>query len=394
MVQSGVLAVELGRFVEYLARRDRSSYTLRTYRLGLEDFGRWLDDNRIGLAAVTVRDVEAYAAQFAAGEGRRHRRAAVVELATGRPVACSSGRAPRTVNHRLSVLASFFSYLIERDTAAGSGQWAGRVSPVPMRSRGGEHGMPGGGDAPPRRARAELRMREPRRLPRELDPRVVQRLIDGAISWRDRALLLLLSRTGQRIGDWSEQHGRHGVLGMRLADVDRRSGTITVLLKGARDEHRVPVTAEFWAAWEEYLRRERGAPATDAAWVGLARGRGKPLNYQAFAAGLRYLGGKLGVEVSAHMFRHTVASRVTDTAGPHVAQELLAHRHIGTTVDTYAHVDHVALVRAVAGVEEQARAVSAHDARFTPRYAFAYDERTLAELDAVANPRIIAGEQA
>jgi hypothetical protein len=40
--------------------------------------------------------------------------------------------------------------------------------------------------------------------------------------------LTLLWRTGQRIGDWSELHGQHGVLGMRLGDLDRRSGMIVV----------------------------------------------------------------------------------------------------------------------------------------------------------------------
>jgi hypothetical protein len=56
-------------------------------------------------------------------------------------------------------------------------------------------------------------------------------------------LLTLLWRTGQRISDWSDDHGRHGVLGMRLGDLDRASSTIVVCLKGARDEHRVPVLA-------------------------------------------------------------------------------------------------------------------------------------------------------
>jgi hypothetical protein len=31
----------------------------------------------------------------------------------------------------------------------------------------------------------------------------------------------LLSRTGQRIGDWSTIAGRHGILGMALEDLDR-----------------------------------------------------------------------------------------------------------------------------------------------------------------------------
>ncbi len=58
-------------------------------------------------------------------------------------------------------------------------------------------------------------------------------------SSRNKALLTLLWRTGQRIGDWNELHGCHGLLGLRLADVDERTATVLVRLKGARDEHRV-----------------------------------------------------------------------------------------------------------------------------------------------------------
>jgi integrase len=293
------------------------------------------------------------------------------------------------VNHRLSVLASFFAYLIERDTDH-DGVWAGRVNPVPQRTGELVHGMPGGGDPPPRGRRAELRRREPGELPSTVDPAVVQRLIDGAYAWRDRAILIVLARTGQRIGDWSDEHGRHGVLGMRLADVDRRTSTVVVRLKGARDEHRVPVTEEFWAAFDRYLARERGDPPTDAAWVGLRRGRGKPLTYAAFEAGLRYLGRRVGVEVTAHMFRHTVATQVVATSGVAVAQQLLGHRHVETTVDTYAHVDARALVEAVADVERQARAeIAPHGAGDGARYVFHYDPGTVAELEAVASPRIV-----
>ena len=181
---------------------------------------------------------------------------------------------------------------------------------------------------------------------------MVGRLIDAAGSWRDRALLLLLSRTGARIGDWSAEHGRHGVLGMTLADFDQRTSTITVRLKGARDEHRVPVTEQFWVAFDRYLAEERGDPPTDAAWVGRRRGRGRPLSYAAFEAGLRQLAGKVGVNVSAHMFRHTVATGLTEHAGVAVAQSVLGHRHVATTIDSYAHVDRVALVDAIAAFEQ------------------------------------------
>jgi integrase/recombinase XerD len=88
-------------------------------------------------------------------------------------------------------------------------------------------------------------------------------LIGAARSWRDKALLTLLWRSGQRIGDWSDVHGRHGVLGLSLGDLDRRSGSVLVRLKGARDQHRVPVADDFWPLFAHYV--SEGLPVGRAA---------------------------------------------------------------------------------------------------------------------------------
>lgn len=398
MEQTGIPDQAVDEFVEHLERRGRGSYTVRSYRLGLADFSRWLQRAGRELDAVSRRDVEAYVGEFAAGPGLAGRRAGVVDLATGDKVPVR--RAARTVNHRLSVLASFFAFLIDRDTDKG-GAWAGRINPVPARATELAHSMGGGGDAPPRRKRAELRRREPRELPGVLDPAEVDRLVAAARSWRDKALLVLLSRSGQRIGDWSVEHGRHGVLGMSLVDLDRHASTIVVRLKGARDEHRVPATGEFWRLFDLYVEHERRDAPGEAAWVGLRRGWPNPLTYSAFEAGLRQLASRTGIEVTAHMFRHTVATGVVATSGVAAAQQLLGHRHIATTVDTYAHVDQQALVAAVGEIERQARA-AAENARRRPvtgrterdgvsQYVFHYDSQTLAELEALATPRLSPG---
>jgi integrase len=231
-------------------------------------------------------------------------------------------------------------------------------------------------------------VRVPRDLPPDLRPDLAEKVIATAISWRDKSLLTLLYRSGQRIGDWCEGRG-HGVLGMRLSDFDESSGTIVVRLKGARHEHRVPVTDDFWSLFHRYLADERDNPRTQAAWVALRKGGGRPLTYSAFESSLRYIGKKLDVNVSAHMFRHTVARAVVEVAGLKAAQELLGHAHITTTADVYARVDIAAMIKAL----ENARAAAPRRTQGGPasptsseRYVFAYDDDTIEELDAVASP--------
>jgi integrase len=293
----------------------------------------------------------------------------------------------------VSALAAFFAFLAE----SGVGDWRDRASPVPAAESAmvGGHGMPGR-DAPRRGRRAELRQRVPRRLPRRVEPEVARRLIDSALSLRDRALLTLLWRTGQRIGDWSDLHGRHGVLGMTLGDFDRRSGMIVVRLKGARDEHRVPVADDFWPLFARYVREERGLGEPDEpAWVALRRGRRKPLGYATFESQLRALSAKVGVRVTAHMFRHALAQALVDTAGLKVAQEVLGHAHVSTTAATYARVDESAMVRALERVHDLFELSAREPARRAVAgggegYVFEYDPATVAALDGAAAGRLDA----
>jgi integrase/recombinase XerD len=361
-------------FLRALASRGRSSYTLRTYALGVAHFLEWLAARATRLADVERGEVVAYVAEFARNEVDG------VVL----------GRAAATVNHRVSVLASLFAWLVERDQLAGEGPWVGGVNPMPPGSTGmtGGRGMPGR-DAPRRGRRGELRRRVPHRIAARIEPAAVAALMEAARSARDRALLTLLWRCGQRIGDWSAEHGRHGVLGMRLGDLDRASSMIVVSLKGARDEHRVPVTADFWPLFAAYVREERGLGAPeDPAWVALRRGHGRPLGYATFETQLRELGRRAGVRVTAHMFRHALAHALVDTAGVKVAQEVLGHANVSTTARSYARVDEAAMVSALAAAGEilDRPQTPAGDgtAATGGGFVFAYDLVTLSELEQAA----------
>ncbi len=266
VIGPGVGAGEACEFPGWLACCGRGSYTQRTYALGLAHFLSWIDLRGVGLVDVDRRLIGEYVVAFRDGSEDR----------------LVSGRQPRTVNLRLCVLASFFEFLARRDRDRGFGVWGERPCPVPVgrSAMDGSHGMRGR-DVIRRGRRGEYRQRVPRRLPRRVEPEVAVRLIDAAGS--ERALLTLLWRSGQRIRDWSAMHGEHGVLGMRLGDLDRLSGTIVVRLKGARDEHRVPVSDDFWRVFARYLGQERGLGGPeDPAWVMFRRGHGRPLSYGAF----------------------------------------------------------------------------------------------------------------
>lgn len=368
-------------FVVGLAARGCGSYTQRSYGEGAAHFMRWLDGQGIALGEVDRSTVVEYVAEFRRGEGRRR-----ASSADGEPSRQRAGDVVRVLGER------------------GSGTLAGREAPLPVvRSvMEGSHGMPGR-DVVRHGRRAELRSRVPRTVPRRVQPEVAVALIEAARSWRDKALLTLLWRSGQRIGDWSELHGRHGVLGLSLGDLDRRSGSVLVRLKGARDQHRVPVADDFWPLFARYVSEERGLGSPgEVAWVALRKGRGRPLSYATFESQLRALSGRVGVSVTAHMFRHALAQALVDTAGLKVAQQVLGHAHVSTTAGSYAHVDEHAMVcalqrvsalndlaahRAAAGLDDAGGATG------SAGFAFDYDAETARELDAAASTRRRDGAQ-
>jgi integrase/recombinase XerD len=374
----GVSVGSCDQFLTELSQRDCSAYTQRSYAMGLAHFFNWLHHADEDSAPVTRQTFGKYIAEFARGGKQGAIRAGSARKA----------RQPRTINHRISVLSSYFDYCIRCDTEDRRGAWNGRINPAsgnPLVDAP-RHGMIGR-DLPQHRPHRDgFRRRVPRVVPHRLDPSEIQKLIDTASSWRDKALLTLLSRAGQRIGDWSALAGRHGVLGMTLDDINRRRRTITVRLKGARDEHRVPVTDDFWPILDRYLSMERRASSeVNALWIAARKGQGKPLCYATFESSLRYIARKAGVTVHPHLFRHTLAQGVLDTTGNiKVAQEILGHAHLSTTADLYMRVDQHAMVSALAAAKTGAERSAAQ--RTLPsgkaaQYAFDYDDQTIAELE-------------
>jgi site-specific recombinase XerD len=154
------------QFLTELSLRDCSVYTQRAYAIGLAHFFSWLRASGGDPDHVTLQAVGIYITEFARGT----KQGAVGVRGTQKP------RQPRTINHRLSVLASYFEYCIRRDTEDGRGPWKGRINPASGNPLTEElsHGMIGR-DLPARkRQRDGFRRRIPRTLPKVLEPTAIQ----------------------------------------------------------------------------------------------------------------------------------------------------------------------------------------------------------------------------
>jgi integrase/recombinase XerC len=153
---------------------------------------------------------------------------------------------------------------------------------------------------------------------------------------RTLAILELLYGSGLRL---SELHG------VDLGDVDRRTGQVRVLGKGAK-ERIVPVTGSALRALARYeLRRaEVAAPAEAALLVNPSGGRLSRRSIQASVRGcLEQAAGARGL--STHALRHTFATHLMEAGADLLAvKELLGHVSLSTT-QIYTHTSKERLLR-------------------------------------------------
>ena len=175
-----------------------------------------------------------------------------------------------------------------------------------------------------------MRARQPRRLPRGLEPAEINAFLSSLRTWRDEAIAGLMLFSGLRSAE---------VLALDVADVDIGAGWARVAGKGGR-ERRAPIDSEV-AGWiQAYLLAER--PDTDAvALFVVAKGphRGQRLTPAGLRTIFRYHRDKAEVpDAHPHALRHSFGTALAE-AGVDLAviQALLGHVHVDSTAG-YIHL--------------------------------------------------------
>jgi len=171
-------------------------------------------------------------------------------------------------------------------------------------------------------------------LPKALRAGELDRLLascdrDTGNGRRDRAVLMLLSRLGLRVGE---------LVRLDLGDFDWRRGEVTVRGKARRDE-RLPLPADVGEAVAEYILGGRSGGPRGLLFVG-AETPPRPLTPKRARAALREACRRAGLApVGAHVLRHTAATEML-RAGASLIEvgQVLRHRSLSTTA-IYANVD-------------------------------------------------------
>ena len=197
-----------------------------------------------------------------------------------------------TVRTRLACIIAFLHFLMEQDVIPGS-----------LLKRG-------------------IKLKLPDALPRAMNPTDVRKLLSVIDDTRDRALILLLLRTGMRIGE---------ALGLTLNDLDIRDRKVH-LFEGEKNSmgRVVYLSDDVLLALKLWLRRRD----QNQEFVFYGRGN-KPVCYSTGRSRFVKYIQKAGLEqkgYTVHCLRHTFASELLN-AGMRLEclQQLLGHQDIEVT---------------------------------------------------------------
>jgi integrase/recombinase XerD len=202
------------------------------------------------------------------------------------------GMQPKTVSTRLRLLYAFMSYLVDREVTH------------------------------PDLMKRKLRVKLPEALPRAIDPEDVQQFLAVIENPRDRAMILVLLRTGMRIGE---------LLATNMSEVNLRDKQIIIMEAQKTRVGRVAYLSEdAGKALRVWLKKR------DPAKERLFYGQGRPrLGYTAARVRfVKYLkkAGLAHKGYSLHCLRHTCATELLN-AGMRLEclQQLLGHSSIEMT---------------------------------------------------------------
>ncbi len=230
---------------------------------------------------------------------------------------------PRTINHNLAVLFSFYDY--HRRALTGP-----LLNPVPERTgAGGRFGAQHNPENSYRQGpRAEYRQKVPVQAPRSIPDKAFEDLFALLGTDRDRALVSFYVSSGARPSE---------LVGLTNGMVDVGQQCISVIRKGSGAVQRIPASQEafqWFRLYQDSLPEEFTRSGVAAWWT--LRKPYRPLNYEAARGILRRINTMLGSNWTLHDFRHTAAVRLARDPSVSLTdiQSLLGHAHI-TTTETY-----------------------------------------------------------
>ena len=337
------------RYLNYCGKRQLAANTVQTYACRLVDFWHWLEYKSLDWQEVDLNELADFVNWYLLG--------GEVEVISEQVREVVSKRSPRTVNQAVTAIQGMYEFHAVE----------GRIDEKKFTKLAHGWGKRGGflrgivKSSPERRKR--IKVKESKVFPGCLTDEQVAQLADACYTYRDRLIVMLLRETGIRRGE---------LLGLHLVDVQDFdvTGRIRIVRRddnpnGAKakgHEREIPVLhicEAIQETFQAYLLEEYPPEAEKAEhgmlFVNLdGKYTGKPMTSARLNDLFYQLRDRTGVKAHPHLFRHTFATRMLQAGYlDQYVQQLLGHKSIATTKDTYSHVlDEMSLDTYLAKEEE------------------------------------------
>ena len=326
----GALVEPIARYLKQLDRRGYARNTLRSYGTCLQLFFEYVQQTGVDLYQITVDEMAGFVHWLKMPSG-------VHNILPSHPI--EQARSNRTINHILTVVSSFYDYLWRVDTLSTDFHEKTHTT-IPAHTRtykrflhqiAGEHPV----------EKHLLKQPEPRSRPHTLTTQQMEHLIAACQSERDRLLLLLLFESGMRIGE---------CLALYLEDIDIVRYQLRVRDRGELDngaeiktpcaERTLDVSADLIYRIMDYVASAHTETVTTNHLFIKHHGShsGEPLTYADVHALFQRLQRKTGIAASAHLFRHTLLTRLAKAGwAPEHLRARAGHASFQHTYQLYVH---------------------------------------------------------
>lgn len=304
----------ISAYLQELALSDASPLTVRSYAHDLLRLWRVLDALEVGWDRATAAEVEVLVGWMrTAPISQRGATAASSPTAHARTgkLPLAPGYAPASINHSLSVIASFYGF----HARFGQGPVLNPVPTNPARRARLAHRSP----LEPTAAhpRAPLRQRTQRVAPRAIPDDMADELMAALSSTRDRALVATFLSTAARASE---------LLGVRGDQVDWARQRVWVVSKGTRSLDPVPLSPEAMRLLAAYFD-EHGTPGADEVIWRTLNPPPRPLTYHVARRVLQRANTTIGTDWSLHDLRHTAITRMVSDPNLTLPEVMAISRH-------------------------------------------------------------------
>lgn len=330
---SGLPIIPVAKYLKYIDNSEKSFNTQKTYCYSLKLYFEYLQEIDIDYKNININILS----DFVGWLRNPHENNKVVNLKLTK-----AKRTEKTVNLTITVVTNFYDYLYRMEEINNN-----------MVDKLMKQIFTGGNkrykdflyhvnkDKPS--IKNILNIKEPRRKIKILTKEEMQEVYNATTNIRDEFLIKLLYETGLRIGealslfieDIIFDHNK----GHRIRLVDRGELTNGAKLKtGGREIH---ISQELIDLFDDYAYDilDELEIDTNFVFVKLRGGnKGQPLEYQDVSDLFKRLKKKTGIDVHAHLLRHTHATLYYQTTKDiKQVQERLGHSQIQTTMNMYLH---------------------------------------------------------